>query len=388
MKASSRYSFGKSNIILINNKDDITLFKPGPSGRIVHSVFEGITFSRIRTDEERDSISGGKGIGKKSTCFGRINEVTFKDCGFIGFKTILGSGCSICYVNNCSGCYFDNFLEVTESISSLFVFNSNFFSFNRVINNDAGLGVQQLVFDNCWMEEFYKLYHGAIRHLQGISVTNSTLTNTSYTKKLDKEDYLIDFTDKDSHNRYITFNFINSTLYSKFGLIDPIIAGYKVGNKWIYHYYSFDFFDCRIYCDINVPSNVKVSGNSWWYNKSNNWLKESQTNHGIDTRESVLYDDALFKGNATFEKGITIPNYPVGSLWIDSELNKPIWQSGTKQIESDGAKWGVPRSGPYRKRPSSKDIYPGFQFFNTDTHKTITWGDGKWWNPDGTEAVR
>ena len=113
MKASSKYSFGNSNIVLTNNADDITLFMPGKSGRIVHSVFEGITFTRDRTKEERNAAHNGKGIGTKGTCFGTINEVTFKDCGFIGFKTILGGGSSISYVNNCSGCYFTNFLEVT-----------------------------------------------------------------------------------------------------------------------------------------------------------------------------------------------------------------------------------------------------------------------------------
>ena len=32
------------------------------------------------------------------------------------------------------------------------------------------------------------------------------------------------------------------------------------------------------------------------------------------------------------------------------------------------------------------DIYIGFQYFNTDTHKMITWDGNKWFNPDGTEA--
>lgn len=48
----------------------------------------------------------------------------------------------------------------------------------------------------------------------------------------------------------------------------------------------------------------------------------------------------------------------------------------------------VLRSGTYAKRPSPAEIYEGFQYFNTDTHKTITWADGKWWNPDGSEAKR
>lgn len=387
MKASSRYSFGKSNIVLTNNEDDITLFKPGVSGWIVHSVFEGITFTRLRTVKESAAIPGAKGPGKKGTCFGMINEVTLKDCGFIGFKSVLGSGCTICYVNNCSAYCINNFLEVTQPLSSLFIFNSNFFAINKVINNEAGYGMQQLVFDNCWIEEFYKFYSGAIRHLQGISVTNSTLTNTSYSGEREEQDYFIDFTDKDPHNRYITFNFINSTIYSKYELINPVIAGYKIGKSWIYHYYDFDFYDCKVYCDKDIPSNVRVSGNSWWFNTSNHLLKPSQTNYGINTRESILYNNTLFKEKATFEKGIALPNYPEGSVWFDVKLNKPIWQSGTKWVESDGAKAGVARCGSYRRRPTANDIYVGFQYFNTDTHKTITWADGKWWNPDGTEAT-
>ena len=388
MKASSKYSFGKSNIVFTNNNDDVTLFKPGVSGWIVHSVFEGITFTRVRTPEESAAIPGAKGPGKKGTCFGMINEVTLKDCGFIGFRSVLGSGCTICYVNNCSAYCVYNFLEVTQPLSSLFIFNSIFFALNRVINNEAGFGIQQLVFDNCWIEEFYKFYSGAIRHLQGISVTNSTLTNTSYSGAHDDNDYFIDFTDKDPHNRYITFNFINSTIYSKYELINPVIAGYKVDKSWIYHYYDFDFYDCKVYCDIDVPSNIRVSGNSWWYNASNHLLKPSQTNYGINTRESIIYNNSVFKGIATFDKGISLPDNPAGSVWFDPELNKPVWQNGTKWVESDGAKAGVARSGPFKKRPLASDIYVGFQYFNTDTHRTITWGDGKWWNPDGSEADR
>ena len=50
-------------------------------------------------------------------------------------------------------------------------------------------------------------------------------------------------------------------------------------------------------------------------------------------------------------------------------------------------KGGV-KSGPYKKRPLPAEIFDGYQYFNTDTHKTITWAEGKWWNPDGTEATK
>lgn len=44
-------------------------------------------------------------------------------------------------------------------------------------------------------------------------------------------------------------------------------------------------------------------------------------------------------------------------------------------------------SGTFSKKPSGDLIYPGFQYFNTTTHKMITWDGTKWWNPDGTEAT-
>lgn len=42
-------------------------------------------------------------------------------------------------------------------------------------------------------------------------------------------------------------------------------------------------------------------------------------------------------------------------------------------------------SGSFNDKPEPKRI--GLQYFNTDTHKTITWDGSKWLNPDGTEAT-
>lgn len=41
--------------------------------------------------------------------------------------------------------------------------------------------------------------------------------------------------------------------------------------------------------------------------------------------------------------------------------------------------------GSYAEKPTNINI--GFNYYNTDTHKTITWDGSKWWNPDGTEAT-
>lgn len=45
----------------------------------------------------------------------------------------------------------------------------------------------------------------------------------------------------------------------------------------------------------------------------------------------------------------------------------------------------IPVTGPFSRKPTS--AINGFQYFNTDTNKMITWCDKKWWNSDGTEAV-
>jgi len=74
---------------------------------------------------------------------------------------------------------------------------------------------------------------------------------------------------------------------------------------------------------------------------------------------------------------------------MDVDINKnnvEKYASVFYNLQNVEASTGEARSGSYARRPSSKDIHNGYQYFNTDTHKMITWFDGKWWNPDGTEA--
>lgn len=64
-----------------------------------------------------------------------------------------------------------------------------------------------------------------------------------------------------------------------------------------------------------------------------------------------------------------------------------IWD-GQDWYNALGVKASVSNHGSFSKRPATKDISIGFQYFNTDTHRTITWDGKKWYNPDGTEATR
>lgn len=55
------------------------------------------------------------------------------------------------------------------------------------------------------------------------------------------------------------------------------------------------------------------------------------------------------------------------------------------KIYIDYVSSSIPISGLFSRKPTLAKN--GFQYFNTDTHKMITWDGSKWWNPDGTEAT-
>lgn len=84
----------------------------------------------------------------------------------------------------------------------------------------------------------------------------------------------------------------------------------------------------------------------------------------------------------------TLTYADAGMTFYDTSLRKHVYwdNKSDKWREEDGAIAGVARSGGFYKKPAGIDIYIGFQYFNTDTHKMITWDGNKWFNPDGTEA--
>ncbi len=90
----------------------------------------------------------------------------------------------------------------------------------------------------------------------------------------------------------------------------------------------------------------------------------------------------------TASRPVSLYRENVGYEYFDTSLNKNIYYIGDgKWIENDGATAGISRHGPFADKPTNTKIYIGFQYFNTDTHKIITWDGSKWWNPDGTEAT-
>lgn len=83
----------------------------------------------------------------------------------------------------------------------------------------------------------------------------------------------------------------------------------------------------------------------------------------------------------------TLPSDKITASFLCKTIDDGLWHI------FDGTNWDtLERHNPAKKygafvdRPSS-NLYKGFQYFNTDTHKMITWDGSKWWNPDGTEAT-
>lgn len=74
-----------------------------------------------------------------------------------------------------------------------------------------------------------------------------------------------------------------------------------------------------------------------------------------------------------------------GCIYEDLNSKETFYFKGNKWVNNKGDEAGTLYVGNYSQKPSSPNI--GFKYFNTDTHKTITWDGSKWWNPDGTEAT-
>ena len=73
---------------------------------------------------------------------------------------------------------------------------------------------------------------------------------------------------------------------------------------------------------------------------------------------------------------------------VTTELDS-LWSS---LMSYDGERAGILRKGSYANRPLSTSAIPptnvGFQYYNTDTHKYMTWeSDDKYYYADGTEAL-
>lgn len=93
-----------------------------------------------------------------------------------------------------------------------------------------------------------------------------------------------------------------------------------------------------------------------------------------------------YKKQVIAEAGIsTLENYLDFRDSLFYTVSKtPIWKNNGTYYHADGEIAGIARSGTFSNKPIPTNI--GFQYFNTDTHKTITWDGTDWLNADGYKS--
>lgn len=74
-----------------------------------------------------------------------------------------------------------------------------------------------------------------------------------------------------------------------------------------------------------------------------------------------------------------------GYLYYDETNKRLLYWNGTSWNGLNNELEDVKSVGKFSEKPT--EVKKGFIYFNTDTHKQITWDGSKWWNPDGTEAT-
>ena len=77
-------------------------------------------------------------------------------------------------------------------------------------------------------------------------------------------------------------------------------------------------------------------------------------------------------------------NKGTGQIFFDTTLDKPIWWTGTKWVNSDGMKIDLSTKGNSDNRPVLASNDAGYQYYDTTLKKYIVWNGTEWTNMDGT----
>lgn len=279
----SKYSFGDHSIWLDAGSEDIYLFSysESESVRIKHCTFNSVCFSRRRTEPERGA--DGLGVGLYATAFHGLNECTFNDCGFIGFKAVCDGG-AINYFNGCSATYCSCFVDVIREVSEFVIDGANFYKLNNIveIKNHAS----NLTISNSWIEDFKSLIHSTTHsRIYNLNIVNSTLTNN-----YDNAGVFIDLNGSNWQRVFINFN--NSYIISKLNFVNPAI-------RTTSHLITCD--SCKIlYGGSGEVANI--TGNSNYYNLNNGDIA-SLNNTGFDVNTATAYVNPYLKGDTVSSIG-------------------------------------------------------------------------------------
>ena len=277
IEQDGRYTFGTSYIVQMNQADEVFLFAPKDgSSRLIHCSFKDITFMRNRTQEERGD--DGWGVGKAGYCFKGINECKFINCGFVGFKAVIGGGCSLNFMDDCSATMCEYLIYTTESISCFKIHHANFYKVYTIIGHPSRNGIQGFSLENSWVEDYCQFYYGKHCHIHNLNIINSVFSGFAYTREQTPPEYFINFEDGDTDWRYIYINFAYNTMYILGNLVNPNISSCT---------HAIVFRENNIFYTgtESIPDNVNLYGDSWFFDRDSN-PKTSPINKGLRVIEN------------------------------------------------------------------------------------------------------
>lgn len=267
-----------------------------------------------------------------------------------------------------------------------------------------------------------------------VNLINISSTSTNENRYLIFKDNIIRSYEQEKYTDYYHYNTqysgkIINNVFERIGNHKPSIIGSnieknifyftnnKIETKYLPNYFSkITLLNNDItMLSSNMVFAPKYDNSEFIYNVQNNTIKLS-----TDIQESqgalCVYNDfsGIFKNNivpfmhdfapqfannniidmSVIDDNIFVKKYDweKATIFKDSISNKllPGKNIIKDEINStvtivDNPVSNFSKYGAFANKPNNQQ--KGFQYFNTDTHKMITWDGAKWWNPDGTEAT-
>ena len=267
-----------------------------------------------------------------------------------------------------------------------------------------------------------------------VSLLNVSATSTNENRYLIFKDNIIRSYEQEKYTDYYSYNTqysgkIINNVFERIGNHKPSIKGStfeknifyftnnKIETKGLPNYFSkITLLNNEItMLSSNVIFVPRYDNSEFIYNVQNNTIKLSTDIQESQGAVCVYYNfSGIFKNNivpfmhdfapqfannniidmSVIDDNIFVKKYDweEATIFKDSISNKllPGKNIIKDEINStvtivDNPVSNFSKYGTFANKPNNQQ--KGFQYFNTDTHKMITWDGSKWWNPDGTEAT-
>ena len=281
-KASSRLCTG------IQSDDDIMFKQKNSQGEldsIRHCTFEGITFCRNRTSEERaGGLGNGEGYGFAGTIFEGFTELRLLNCGVFGFGNVFYHG-AICFCDHTDFGYTNTIIKggTTSGTSTIYIENANIWCCGNIITLN-GYGIDELVVNNVWIEYAQSFCSGEIStKVTNIIANNMWFTNAGYNTNPN----LIDLKGEVNPNTP-TFVFKNCSIKNKGQICKSVNPATSV---------NITFEDCYlIYGGDYSLETCNIYGNSILRDYQNDYnFVGTAANKGIDNHYGIIHNGLAFK---------------------------------------------------------------------------------------------